>query len=678
MKLFKKKQKIEPSVPPAEEPVMEPIAMAPKPTASQEASGADRRPAKPRKGLGEELIEIYETTGDESDSMAVFERGGKRWQRMLIWILFFLVAVFIATAGVSWFIWGRQPIFKGDQVAFEIQAPQESTSGKQVTYVVTYGNHEPVSFGKTEIEVRYPAGFQFVKADPEPLDNNTLWDLGSVSSGKEGTIQIEGVLVGNPDVPSTISAVFRYWPANFSSEFQEVASAQTTIKPIELDVRMEGPDQVLVGQKTSYSIIYNNPTDTVYKDMRVEVFYPSNFVVDSTKPVLDQDKENNVFLIPEIKTNQEEEIQINGFYSATDSEAETMTAEVGIKGAGEDYFVQRKLTQETKIVKGDLVVNVVANGSNKDASVMWGNNIQASISFSNNSEAALADLKVVATLESRYRTQTAGKTGDGALDWAALVDAARGSLKEQPATDNKTLRKRTITWTADDIDTLKSLDPKQEGTIDFQIPLYDLSKAKSKIAHPEDVEILLSVDVSVGKTGGVQQQIKVAGNPIRFAINSDLLLDSQVRYYDKDGNQIGSGPLPPKVDQATEYRVIWKLTNSLHEVDDVVVSTDLPDNVAWINKYEVSAGEVIYDSSAHTLTWKLNRIPLDVKDVTLSFALEVTPTAKQIGTVAALTKKITLTSVDTETNGKIIQVLNPMTTAADHDDLASDKGVVTN
>jgi hypothetical protein len=653
----------------------EPVLPDRVPSETEPLPDMDRR-TKPRKGLGEELIEIYETSGDDLDSLTVFEHGRKRWQKMLVWILLFLVAVFIGTAAFSWFIWGRQPIFKGEQVVFEIQAPEESTSGQTITYVLKYGNDEAISFRKSEIELRYPSGFQFIKSNPEPLSNTNLWDLGSLSPGQQGTIEVEGVLVGTPDVPTTLSGMFRYWPANFSSEFNEVASAQTTLKPVEIDVRLEGPEQVLVGQKSTYTVIYNNPTETIYKDLRVEFFYPSDFVVETTKPEAPDEK--NLFLIPELAPNQEKEIQISGFFAAAGEESATMIAEVGIKGGTDEYFVQRKLTRETKIIRGDLVVNVVANGSNKDTSVQWDDSIHASISFANNSETTLSDLRVVATLESRYRTQTSGKGNEGALDWAALVDSSRGSLKELPATDNKTLRKRSITWTSEDLDALEKLDQKQEGSIDFQVPLYDLTRARAKMQHPEDVEILLTVEVSVGKTGGVAEQTKVIGNPIRFLVDSDLLLDAHVRYYDKDGNQIGSGELPPKAGQKSEYRVFWKLTNTLHEVEEVVVTADLPDNVAWLNKFEVSAGEVIYTASSHSLAWKLNRIPLDVKEINLSFAVELTPTASQIGTVAPLTKKMTLTALDSNTGGKIIQTVNPVTTAADRDSLASDKGVVVN
>lgn len=650
---------------PMTEPLSERVPAATKPKPS----------IKPREGLGEQLIGVYESSGDDFRNLNALEHQTRHWQRMLVWILTLLITAFVSVAGLYWYMWGRQPRFNAENVVFEITAPEQITSGQAVTYAVRFANREPVDFRKSELELRYPAGFRFTSAEPKPLSGENLWDLGALGSNKEGLIEVQGYLVGKPDIESTISGVFRYWPANFSSEFSEVASAQTKIEPANIAIRMDGPEQVLAGQKTSYTVVYNNPGTEPMNDLRINVIYPSGFVVDATKPELDDQK--SILEIPLLPVNEERELQIEGYYSAAPDQPVDFTVELSQKGGKDEYFVQKQLKQATTVIRGDLVVNVIANGSNRDGNVAWGDTIHTSIAYQNNSETDLSDLKVVATLESRYRTNKSTKVGQGSLDWSTLVDSARGALKELKAVDEKTLRIRTITWTGEDLDELETLKPDQEGTIDFQINLYDLAQAKKNLAFPEDVELILTTEVTVGKTGGVSEQLKVIGNPIRFAINSDLLLDTEARYFDKDGNQVGSGPLPPQVDQKTKYRVYWTMTNSLHEVQDVLVSTDLPDNVAWTNAFEVSAGEVIYNASNNTLTWRLNRMPLDVKTVTLSFDVEVTPAASQAGSTAQLTKKMTMTAVDSSTGGKIIQTVSPLTTGVEKDDQASDKGIVT-
>lgn len=630
--------------------------------------------SKAREGLGEELIGVYESSGDDFKAISTFEHKARTWQRMLVWVLFFVVAVFVGVASVSYFLWGRQPVFNGEQVVFDIQAPEQALSGSAVTYVVHYANKEGVSFSKSEIELRYPVGFNFVSANPEPNSGQNLFSLGSVGSLAEGTIQVEGFLVGRPEQDTTISGVWRYWPSNFSSEFQEVASAQTRMQAVNVDARLEGPDQVLVGQKTSYTVIFNNVGTELVNNLRFEVVFPSGFILDTAKPGFAEGTQ--YVFVPELAPNQETEIQVDGYYSLAADQPVDFIVELSQKATEAEYFAQKRLTHTTKIIRGDLVVNLVANGTNKSGSIQWGAPLNVSISFQNNSEAVLSEMTAVAKIESRYRTQTASKGTQGAVDWSSLIDSQRGSLKELAVTDNKSLRVRSITWTGDDATALEKLDPKQEGSIDFQVNLYDLATAIKQISHPEDTEIVLSIELTVGKTGGVQEQLKVIGNPLTFAISSDLALQAQVRYFDEDGNQVGSGPLPPQVGQKTKYRVYWELNNTLHEVEDVLVSTELPDNVSWINAFEVSAGEVVFTSSSNALSWRLNRLPLDVKRATLSFDIEVSPTAQQVDETAPLTKKISMTAKDTVTGGKIIQTLSALTTGAEQDDEAADKGIV--
>ncbi len=483
--------------------------------------------SKAREGLGEELIGVYESSGDDFKAISTFEHKARTWQRMLVWVLFFVVAVFVGVASVSYFLWGRQPVFNGEQVVFDIQAPEQALSGSAVTYVVHYANKEGVSFSKSEIELRYPVGFNFVSANPEPNSGQNLFSLGSVGSLAEGTIQVEGVLVGRPEQDTTISGVWRYWPSNFSSEFQEVSSAQTRMQAVNVDARLEGPDQVLVGQKTSYTVIFNNVGTEPVNNLRFEVVFPSGFILDTAKPAFAEGTQ--YVFVPELAPNQETEIQVDGYYSLAADQPVDFIVELSQKATEAEYFAQKRLTHTTKIIRGDLVVNLVANGTNKSDSIQWGAPLNVSISFQNNSEAVLSEMTAVAKIESRYRTQTASKGTQGAVDWSSLIDSQRGSLKELAATDTKSLRVRSITWTGDDATALEKLDPKQEGSIDFQINLYDLATAIKQIAHPEDTEVVLSVELTVGKTGGVQEQLKVIGNPLTFAISSDLALQAQVR-----------------------------------------------------------------------------------------------------------------------------------------------------
>ena len=628
---------------------------------------------KPRKGLGEELIEVYESAGDELTSVTMLEHRRRTWQRMLIWILVFLVAVFIGVAGVSWLIWGDQQQFNGEQVLFDIDTSAEVSSGEEVIYTVEYANRESVSFRKAEIELRYPPGFIYESAEPEPRSGDNLWDLGSLNPGQDGTIEVTGYLVGRPDIDTTISGVFRYWPANFSSEFQEIASTQTHILAIDAELRVDGPDQILVGQTTSYSIVVSNSSEEELKDLQVEVIYPQDFVVEEAIP---EAEEESIWLIETIGVDEEYEIQIDGYFSGASEEEVQLIVNLLQKGPDDDYFSQKEERVDIKLVQGDLFVNLIANGATKDSTIQWGDVITVSVNYENNSEVTLSQISAIVKIETRYRINNAEVGSDGVVDFSSLVDANNGSLKVGDNTDAQSVNLRTITWTEDDIENFGELGPDKNGDINFQFSLLSAVEAVKEMDHAEDAELVLSVEMRVGKTGGVEEEIIVASNPITFALDTDLVLDAHSRYYAKSGEEIGSGPIPPSVGSKTTYRIIWELTNSLHEVKDIIVSVQLPSNVAWVNQFNASAGEVEFTSGSNDLTWRLNKLPLDIEGVTLSFDVELNPKDTQIGEVAALTKKITLTSTDSITGGKIIQTISSLNTGIPRDEKGADKGLV--
>jgi hypothetical protein len=628
---------------------------------------------KVRAGLGEELMEVYESSGDGLNSVTTFEHKRRTWQRMLVWIFGFVVLLFIGVAVVSWFIWGRQPDFTGENITFDIQAESEVTSGTKVKYSVAYGNKEATSLRKAEVELRYPSGFIFEQASPEPTTGDDLFNLSSLGVGDEGVIEVEGYLVGTPETSSTISGTFRYWPANFSSEFTEGATAQTEILPLDLEVEFDGPDQILVGQKSTYTIVFENKQEEPLRGIAFEPIVPENFVVESTTPELNDEV---MWEYEELAINEEVEIQIDGYYSDAPEEPVPFRVVVKQRGNEDDYFEQKELTVETLVVQGDLVTNLIINGSTKDATIQWGDALNANISFANNSEADLSDMSVILTVESRYRTNTSGSTSQGALDWQTLVDSNRGAIKDVDATDEKTLRKRTITWTAEDVEQLEVLEPEGEGELNLQINLRDLAGASDIIDTPGDVAIVLSAEVVIGQTGGVTEEVRVASNPIRFLVNTDLVLDAEARYYAENGEELGNGPLPPVVGEKTTYQIKWLLKNTLHEAQDIIVSADLPDNADWLNEYEITAGEVEFSSASNTLTWRLNKLPLNVTEAELVFDIQLTPKTSQIGEVANLLQKMTMTATDADTGGKVIQSILPLTTGVDRDEQASDKGIV--
>ncbi len=162
-----------------------------------------------------------------------------------------------------------------------------------------------------------------------------------------------------------------------------------------------------------------------------------------------------------------------------------------------------------------------------------------------------------------------------------------------------------------------------------------------------------------------------------MSLNSDASFKAEARYFDQDGAPLGSGPLPPKVGETTSYRVLWLITNGLHDLEDISVSTTLPSNVEWDDFSSADLGSVVFDTGTRTVRWTVSNMPNDVQTVRASFSLSITPTDEEVGEFIKLTTGSSLQARDGETGSAIERQNDELTTELETDDYAQNKGIVT-
>ena len=119
-------------------------------------------------------------------------------------------------------------------------------------------------------------------------------------------------------------------------------------------------------------------------------------------------------------------------------------------------------------------------------------------------------------------------------------------------------------------------------------------------------------------------------------INSDLKLTEKVLYFDENNVPVGSGPLPPKVNEKTSLRVYWVLDNNLHELNDTRVVTKLPDYVSYNEKSNVSTGNLSFDSASHSIIWNIGTLPVSTYQAKADFMISVTPVETQRNSLLVL------------------------------------------
>ena len=157
---------------------------------------------------------------------------------------------------------------------------------------------------------------------------------------------------------------------------------------------------------------------------------------------------------------------------------------------------------------------------------------------------------------------------------------------------------------------------------------------------------------------------------------SDLKVQAMIYYNSPQGDQLGTGPIPPIAGIPTTYWLFFKAENSGAEVRDFLMSARLPANVVFTGTQTLSAGTVSYQASRHLLIWKISDLPKEKIGYSAGLEIALTPLKKQVGKFCPLAGNIRYSAHDQEADYDFSGQLKDMTSALDFDKINQGQGKV--
>lgn len=617
--------------------------------------------------ISEGLSEIYQDdVGDIIDVKRLDIKPTRDWKSLLVTIALYVIGISLL-AGLAWYWFNRGT--DATAVELSIEASRGIVAGQEFTYTIKYDNQDKVALNKASLHVDYPENFIFVASEPAPSINNNEWQLNNVAAHSGGQIVIKGKIVNEVGKSNVAVAELTYEPANFSSSFKKTATLDTAVESMGLEVTTVNDASSLVGEKQTISFKYRLKEDGQLKHfwLRVEPSEISDveFINDSVtatasttsgltgnkliKPWLweiveakniEQEIKINFKFIDKTKLTHafnfiletKEEVASSTTNSSSDiasSTSSTTTIDI-IKPPKTYIFYQNNV--EVEVVKNDLNLSLVINKSDKDQGVNFGQVLNYSLSYANKGQKTLEDVVIMAVIE-----------GD-AIDWNSLKDLNKGKHSGN-----------NLIWTKEEIPELASLASDATGIIDWSLQIKERAKITNKNFNNEIKSYTqFSHKQFIAKVNdGTASSTDNQSNTIINKINSDLDFSEKLIYFNEDSIPVGSGPLPFTAGEATVVRGEWKILNSFHELNTVLVSMKLPDYVNWANKTQANFGDLSYDSASRTLTWKFNILPASPDEIKVSFDLSVEPKSAQSRQILVIMPAAKVTAIDSMTNNQI-------------------------
>ncbi len=580
-------------------------------------------------------------------------------KRGLFFNLFSLIVVLFVIAGSAYgaynYLYLR--VFSDKAaVSLEFSSRREVASGQEFFYDLNYKNEDKVGIRDIAIKALYPENFIFLESDPAPSKGNDSWEIAALGSRRSDSIRIKGKLVGQADSSSIISADLTYTPDNFSSEFKKSASYESKINSSGLDFSFDSLTSANIGEENEIAIKFKAKPEnyidtfrlTVSRPEEVEIITSGQSAATSSQGLivtasgLDSwqfsnlgKNENNFKIKFKIKEKRQPSVNLQLKFEYPHA----------VENQPVKYYKFLEKDLPFEVIKSDLNVNLIINGSPFDQGANFGQTLNYSIGYANKGASLMKDVIIMAVLNSDF------------LDWQSL-SAAGGAVSGN-----------TVSWSKQEIPALAELASGGEGTIDFSIKLkpaadLDLSKAYQ-------VKSYVNYSIS-GKTpaGGNQSNIIVN------KINSDLNFLEQVRYFNDDNLAVGSGPLPPKVGEITSLKVYWALNNNSHELTDLRISVALPANVSWDGKNRAAIGQLDYDSQANQVVWRIDKLPAAPTNALAEFNIKLAPSEADRNKIVVVLPAASASARDAETGAEIINTIKAKTTKLEDDPLAQTDGIV--
>jgi len=590
--------------------------------------------------IGRELKAIYgnDENGEPTD-FKTFNRAKRerRWPKIAGAVLALFILTGAAWAGIMHF---GGTVRYGNNIDLAIDGPQAPRAGDVSTWTITYRNNEDIPMARAALTVNLPLSITVVSSDPQLVDANTRspsWNIGTVAPGAGGRVTIKARVMDAVNAPLAIQASLTYRPANFNADFEKPATWSSKINDAAITATLAGPDEAVPGDQQTFTLTVSRQPDltpdAVIPDLKIN-FDPDNLIVIKTAVPAFGANDDRTWSTPAPAAGKPLVFTVTGSFATGTTGNQTVQTEVGALVAGGSFISLAPASAVVNVLPGDLVLTLIRNGSSTDGTVGLNTDMHVSVDYENDSAKTIGDAEIALTVDG---TPNAGSTSP--IAWSTLNDMRGGKRSGN-----------TITWTKKEIPDLGSIPAGAKGSIDI-----DFKTAASVFTVSDrNYDIDLSARGLIGSMNGKKSGKTVSTPVMRTLINSDAGVSAAAGPVD------GSPPL--KSGATSTYRVVWVITNSLHEIKGIKVTAQLPDNVSFAANGSVPDGDLGYDDLSRSVSWTLDRIPTSFKSVSADFTVTVAPGKSDAGKTVFLLDETAFTATDSATSGSLAASALALTT----------------
>ena len=500
-----------------------------------------------------------------------------------------LVGAAVALVAASLYFFLAKP--KINYINISLKQNNQIKIGETSNFVFQLANLADQPLSGLSLKFEFPASFT-IKDAPKNFNPETKTLATDLLKEKE-TLELafQGAAWGalNETQKIIIHAQFREHKNQTLAE--QIATIDLNLLEPAFTVSWEAPDKIMVGQNFNLTVNYKNDTLSKIGQMALAPTLPNDLAVVSNNAIL----KDGFWILENLEPNQSGQIQLIGFLRSRPTSNSTALTLQAFAVNGKKKYLQTSLLK---------YLTVIDNGLNLST------NLADDKNYLKPGEEAI--------LEIHYQNKT-GQT-----------------LKN--INFNLNLPTGLIAGAASSV--IKEIAPEENGLMEYKIKLTENFDASSLTT----TGLVLRPAVSFFLADKPAELTRSFAPALNIKITSQIKLHAEARYFTAEGDQLGRGPLPPKVGQTTKYWINWFVTTAPNAIKNITLLGRLPEGVMWTNKTNVAEGEPIkFDPITNSVSWQSDRLEATPSNrcpcAGLGFEVAITPTNDAAGKMITLLKR---------------------------------------
>ncbi|HBB37573.1 MAG: hypothetical protein UV82_C0001G0025 [Candidatus Magasanikbacteria bacterium GW2011_GWD2_43_18] len=530
--------------------------------------------------------------------------------------------------GASLFWWLYDPTVT-ELVHLDVNADVETTrfqSGDDITLTISYKNESDVFLTNPRISIHLPLGFLITDASLpyEQGDNGSvLFPIETILPKQAGTMTVRGRLYGTPDQHIPIQTMLLYTQAGRDTPESDVHRLFLSPRDSSVDITFSGPPQYIPGVDMPFSLEVRNTQDHTLQDIMFNLSDDAIVWVAASSSdgiVLLDNTTHLAWQISQLEA---------GAFATLNGTLRITRPERAIDQFTWELFTLLRILEQNVPEQTTPIAMPIASPQVRLSSI-W-----------NSAATTLGEQELL--------TISVENTGNIPLERPRVsVLGNTVNLDTQVLAPGQTL-------------------PVTIGT----------SVSEDAITNGTDGPLFLpTITFSASLPGINTYTYTTTAEAPPLPIGTTLTMNQSSRYYTDEGDQLGRGPLPPKVGEETKYWIFTQIKNTIGEVRDVRFSTTIAPGAIWTGKSSVSkGGDITYNAGSRTAIWNARSMN-PYETVGIYFEIAVTPSASHIGTIPLLTSEATVSASDPYVDDTLSASVGAINASLNGDQIGKTKGVV--